>query len=196
LSTLESSYQSVDQRPFDTHYVWADADYDHPIEKVWEHAVDIPSWMGANHEWEPLAGETGKAGMLYRLWPRRHYLVESGVEGECPPPHYHFVGIAKVIRHKLLGIEVWPEEGGSYGGLVIPSHKGLDSLVFTDLGGGRTNLKGLFIAVEDRKPDQQIDTSEEENIAANVMLHFDNLRKVIEGTPLDPPKSETYRAAS
>jgi hypothetical protein len=195
MSTLAFSYETVDERPFDTHYVWADADFDHPIETVWEQALDIPSWMGANHEWEPITGEPGKAGMLYRLWPRKHYLVESGVEGECPPPHYHFVGIAKVIRHKLLGVEVWPEKGGSYGGLVEAAHKGLDSLVFTDLGNGRTNVKGLFIAVEERKPDQHIDTSEEENIAANVMLHFDNLRKVIEGTPLDTPKTDTYRPA-
>jgi hypothetical protein len=193
MSTLAFSYETVDERPFDTHYVWADADFDHPIETVWEQALDIPSWMGANHEWEPVTGETGKPGMLYRLWPRKHYLVESGVEGECPPPHFHFVGIARVIRHKLIGVEVWPEKGGSYGGLVEASHKGLDSLVFTDLGGGRTNVKGLFIAVEDRKPDQHIDTSEEENIAANVMLHFDNLRKVIDGIPLDTPKTDTYR---
>lgn len=191
MSTLEASYETVDQRPFFTHYVWADVDIDQPIEKVWEQALNIPSWMGANHEWEPLDGETGKPGMLYRIWPRRHYLVENGVEGECPPPHFHFVGIAKVIRHKLIGVEVWPEKGGSYGGLVESSHKGLDNLVFTDLG-GRTNIKGLFIAVEDPKPEQHIDTSEEENIAANVMLHFDNLRKLLDGTPLDQPATESY----
>jgi hypothetical protein len=97
-----------------------------------------------------------------------------------------------VIRHKLIGVEVWPEKGGSYGAALDPSHKGLDSLIFTDLGDGRTNLKGLFISVEDPKPDQHIDTSDDENIAANVMLHFDNLRKLIEGVPLDPPKTKSY----
>jgi hypothetical protein len=192
MSRLAVSFETVDQRPFGTHYVWADADIDHPVEKVWEYAVDLPSWMGANHEWEPVAGETGKPGMLWRIWPRRHYVVESGLEEECPPPRFHWVGIAKVIRHKLIGVEVWSEKGGSYGAALDPSHNGLDSLVLTDLG-GRTNIKGLFIAVEDPKPDQHIDTSEEENIAANVMLHFDNLRKLIDGTPLDPPKTESFR---
>jgi hypothetical protein len=193
MSTLAPTYTSVDARPFSTHYVWAEADIEHPVEKVWDFAVDLPLWMGANHEWEPLAGELGKAGMLWRIWPRRHYVAESGLDpDDLAPPRYHYVGIAKVIRHKLIGVEVWTERGGSYGGALHESHTGLDSLLLTDLG-GRTNVRGLFIAVEDPKPEQHVDTSEEEQLAANVMLHFENLRKLIDGIPLDPPATESYR---
>jgi hypothetical protein len=195
MSTLAPTYTSVDERPFHTHYVWAEAVLDHPIEKVWEYALDLPLWMGANHEWEPLAGETGKAGMLWRIWPRRHYVAEKGMDPDnLAPPRYHFVGIGKVIRHKLIGVEVWPERGGSYGAAIDPSHRGLDSVLFTDLG-ERTNVRALFIAVEDPKPDQRVDTSEEEQVAANVMLHFENLQKVLGGVPLDSPATESYREA-
>jgi hypothetical protein len=194
MSTLAPTYTSVDARPFSTHYVWAEAFLEHPIEKVWEYAVDLPLWMGANHEWEPLAGETGKAGMLWRIWPRRHYAAENGMDPDnVPPPRYHFVGITKVIRHKLLGIEVWTEKGGSYGTAIDPSHRGLDSVLFTDLG-NRTNARALFIGVEKPKPEQTLDTSDEEQVAANVMLHFQNLEKLLDGIPLDPPATESYRA--
>jgi hypothetical protein len=189
VSKLELNYTSVDQRPFNTDYVWAEAVIGHPIETVWRHALDFPAWMFANHEWEPIAGETGKPGMLWRLWPRRHYVGD-----DCPAPHYHFVGIAKIIRHKLIAAEVWPEKGGSYGDrFVPPSYRGLDNILLTDLGGGRTDIRALFIATMDAQPGQQIDTSEEDEPAQNVMLHFENLQKVIAGTPLDAPATESFR---
>jgi hypothetical protein len=191
MSKLALSYTSVSERPFNTQYVWADSDIEHPVEKVWEYAVDLPAWMPANHEWEPIGGEPGKPGMLWRLWPRKHYVGGD----DCPPPHYHFVGLARLIRHKLVGAEVWTEKGGSYGDkFVPPSYRGLDSLLLTDLGGGRTNIKGLFIAVTAAEADQQLDTSEEEITADNVMLHFDNLRKLIDGVPLDPPETQSFMA--
>jgi len=191
MSTLAPTYTAVTERPFNTRYTWAEAVIDHPAENVWPYAVDLPLWMPANHEWEPIAGETGKVGMLYRLWPRKHYVGGD----ECPPPHYHWVGIAKLIKHKLIGVEVWTEKGGSYGDrFVPPSYRGLDNILLTDLGDGRTNVRGLFIATMDPEPGQELDTNDEAVTADNVMLHFDNLRKVIDGIPLDPPETESFRA--
>jgi hypothetical protein len=190
MSTLAPSYTSVEGRPFNTHYVWAEAVLDHPVEKVWEVAVDLAAWMPANHEWEVISGEVGKVGVLYRIWPRKHYVGGD----ECPPPHYHWVGIAKLIRHKLIGVEVWPEKGGSYGDKFVPaSYRGLDNVLLTDLGDGRTNVRGLFIATMDQQADQELDTNEEEELKENVMLHFENLGKVLDGVPLDPPATESFR---
>jgi hypothetical protein len=45
----------------------------------------------------------------------------------------------------------------------------------------------------DPQPDQQLDTNEEEELKENVMLHFENLRKVLDGVPLDPPATESFR---
>jgi hypothetical protein len=187
--TLSPTYTGVEQRPFGTSYVWAETVLDHPVETVWPVALDLPLWMNANHEWEQIAGEQGKPGVLYRLWPRHHYVGD-----DCPPPHYHWVGIAKVIRPKIIGVEVWAEKGGSYGDrFVPPSYKGLDNLILTDLG-GRTHMCGLFIAVTDPQADQQVDATEDQAPAANVQTHFDNLKRALEGTPIDPPATESFRA--
>jgi hypothetical protein len=184
-------YTEFDQKPFTADYTYTEQIVDHPVAEVWEHALDIPAWMSANHEWEPIAGEPGKVGYFWRISPREHYVP---ADDPLPEPRYHVIGISKVIPHKLIVVELWPEKGGSYGNRFMPEDDaGFGALIFTDLG-DKTCITALNIHTAHREPDQpHPDTSiSDEEKAGPFAGHFDNLRKLVDGVPLDPPASPSF----
>jgi hypothetical protein len=168
---MSDLYTSLEQKPFLSHYLFVDAVIDHPVQKVWPFALDLPGWMSAHHRWEQIAGEAGEAGVLWRLWPTVEYVGQ-----ETPPPNYHLAGIQRLVPHKFIGLEVFMEKGGSYGGMIPEDHVGLDNLLFADLG-DKTLVTALFI--EETKT--QLVGREDEASVANVANHFENLKKFIDG---------------
>src|SRR5688572_20156382 len=104
---MAAGYERLDQKPYDSHYLYDEVTLDHPVEMVWSHALKIGSWMSA-HGLEAVAGEPGKVGHFERVFPH-------GLGPEVGLPHHHVYGIAHVIPHKYIALEVLPEKGGSYG---------------------------------------------------------------------------------
>jgi hypothetical protein len=187
---MADGYTTLDQKPFTADYTYTEQIIDHPVAKVWEHALDIAAWMSANHEWEPIDGEPGTVGYFWKISPREHYV--PGDE-PLPEPRYHMIGITKIIEHKLIEVEVFPEKGGSYGNRFMPEDdRGFGPLFFTDLG-DKTCVTALIIHTAHRTPDQpHPDTSVPDDVKAGPFAgHFDNLRKLVDGVPLDPPASES-----
>jgi hypothetical protein len=168
---MSDLYTSLGQKPFLSHYLYVDAIIDHPVSKVWPFAVNLPCWMSAHHRWEPIDGEPGEVGLFWRLWPTTEY-----VGRETPPPNYHLAGIQRIIPYKFIGLEVFMEKGGSYGGMIPEDHVGFDNLLFADLG-AKTQVTALFI--EESKT--ALTGGSEEASVANVANHFENLKKFIDG---------------
>jgi hypothetical protein len=102
----EGVFRSLDEKPYDSFYLYTETMIDHPVARVWPHILDIGSWMSA-HRLETIAGERGRVGHFERVYP------QSASNG--PAPRYHLYGVAEVIPEQLIVLEVFPEKGGSYG---------------------------------------------------------------------------------
>src|SRR4051812_18098279 len=122
---MPETYETFEEKPYATQYLVAEALIDHPVAVVWPRIVDIASWMTA-HELETISGASGSEGHLERVRPRT---PTEGIE----PPHYHLYGIAKVVPFRCLVLEVFPEQGGSYGNAFYPpEYLGIDTILLTD----------------------------------------------------------------
>lgn len=188
---MTDGYTMLDQKPFTADYTYTEQIVHHPVAKVWEYALDLPAWMSANHEWVPVSGEPGTVGYFWKISPREHY-----VPGDQPlaEPRYHVIGISKVIRNKLIIVEIFPEKGGSYGNRFMPEDdRGFGQLILTDLG-EKTCITAVNIHTASRGPDQpHPDTSiSDEEKAGPFAGHFDNLRKLVDGISLQPPASPSF----
>jgi hypothetical protein len=162
-------YKSLHEKPYESIYLHVEATIDHPVEKVWPHALDIGSWMNA-HRLETVAGEPGKVGHFQRVLPQ-------GLGPEVPQPHYHLYGIAEIVPFKLIVLEVFPEKGGSYG--KTRPKMCFDSINLTDLG-GRTHVSYLLIEANLGKGDKDFyprRKAEIEAVRGLIGKFFDNLRQ-------------------
>lgn len=99
-------YGSLDEKPYDSFYLYVETTIDHPVDRVWPHVLSIGSWMSA-HRLQTVAGESGRVGHFERVYPQ--------LASEGPPPPYHLYGVAEIIPKQLIVLEVFPEKGGSYG---------------------------------------------------------------------------------
>jgi hypothetical protein len=130
LNTLEglrmnqSSYQTLAQKPFETHYLHFEAVIDAPLKKVWEKAVHIGQWMN-DHKLETLSGKPGELGHFEKVLPR-------GMDN-VPMPRHHYYGIALLVPLKCISLEVFPEKGGSYGN--PDQWQMFDHVLFNEVGG-------------------------------------------------------------
>lgn len=163
----------LEHRPYESVYLLAETTIDHPVEKVWPHALNIGSWMSA-HRLEPLSGEPGKVGHFERVWPRE-------LPDEVGQPRYHLYGIAAVIPHKCIALEVLPEKGGSYGS--AREWMSFDSILFADLG-GRTQL--IFYMIDAHMGKGEPDFHERrqkelQDVAGKLLVqYFENLKQLVE----------------
>lgn len=127
---MTDGYRSLDEKPFDIHYLQEEIDIDSPPEKVWPHAVRIGQWMDA-HVLETVDGKEGEVGHFERVKPRN-------IGAEVPLPHHHVYGVGHLIPNKLIVLEVLPERGGSYGS--SRQYISFDSIHLVDLGNGKTRV--------------------------------------------------------
>lgn len=123
-------YQTLAEKPYETHYVWKEIEIDAPVETVWPLAVRIPDWMNA-HRLETLDGSPGELGHFEQVFPQN-------LAPDTPTPHHHFYGIAHLVPLRYIALEVFPERGGSYG--KTRDWTMVDQIMLNDLGDGRTRV--------------------------------------------------------
>lgn len=165
------SYQSLDQKPYDSHYLLAETVIDHPVKKVWPHALNIGGWMSA-HRLETIAGQPGEAGHFERVYPR-------GLGRDVGFPHYHMYGLAHVIPCKYIALEVFPEKGGSYGN--AREYMSFDGILLDDVG-GKTKITFLLVDIHLGKGDQAAYERRRKEIEDSRQLldqYFENLRILV-----------------
>lgn len=163
-------YRSLDDKPFESIYLYVDAVIDQPIDKVWPHALNIGSWMN-KHDLETVAGEPGKVGHFQKVLPR-------GLGSDVPLPHYHLYGIAHIVPPKLIVLEVLPEKGGSYG--KTRPKMTFDTISLTDLG-GRTQIAYLLIEANLGKGPEDFygrRKAEIESVRTTIESFFGNLQRL------------------
>lgn len=168
----EDVYGSLDQKPYESFYLYVEATIEHSVERVWPHALNIGGWMSA-HRLETVSGAQGHVGHFERVYPR-------GLGNEVPLPHYHLYGIAHIVPKKMIVLEVFPEKGGSYGN--TRQKMSFDTIFLTDLA--TKTLVGFHMT------DVHLGKGNEETRARRLrelsgvgeMLnkYFDNLRQLIE----------------
>ena len=170
---MRNGYRTLEDKPYESMYMYGETIIDHPVERVWSHALNIGGWMSA-HRLETLDGEPGKVGFFERVFP-------NGIGAEVPLAHYHLYGIAELIPLKLIALEVFPEEGGSYGSTA--PRLSFDYILLTDLG-DRTKVVFAMVDVTLRKGDQEFrerQRREHEEGRERLEPYFDNLKRLIEG---------------
>lgn len=170
--TTPKTYQSLEQKPYESHYLYLESIIDHPVAKVWPQALDIGSWMDA-HRLETLAGKSGEVGHFERVYPR-------GLGEEVPKPHHHLYGVAQIIPFKYIGLEVLPENGGSYG--VTREWMSFDGILFADLG-DRTKIVFLMVDVHLGQGDEEYSkrrAAELEGGRTMITGYFDNLKRLLD----------------
>jgi hypothetical protein len=164
--------RSLDQKPYESHYLHVETIIDHPVEKVWPCALNIGSWMSA-HRLETIAGEPMNVGHFERVYPRN-------LGAEVPPPHYHLYGIAEIIPLKLIALEVLPEKGGSYG----DAHEwvSFDNILLSDIG-AKTQVTFLMVEIQLGKWDQRSRENRNavlEGVRPMLEGYFENLKRLVE----------------
>lgn len=165
---------SLEHRSYESIYVWRETVIDAPAEKVWPHALNIGGWMTA-HRLESLAGEAGKVGHFERVWPR-------DLDKDTPHPRYHLYGVAAIVPHRYIALEVMPEAGGSYG--ITREWMSFDGIFLNECG-GKTRVMFHMIDAHLGKGDkdfhakrkQEIDTFMDEHM----VKFFENLKRLVSG---------------
>lgn len=169
---MTDQYERLDQKPYESLYLHAETIIDHPVRRVWPHVLNIGGWMSA-HNLQTLDGKAGEVGHFERVLPKK---LAPGT----PPPHYHLYGVAEIIPHKLIALEVLPEKGGSYG--KTRQYMSFDSILLTDLG-ERTHLTFLMIDVYAGRGEPDFFTKRKEELKhARALLdqYFENLRRLVQ----------------
>lgn len=164
-------YRTLEQKPYDSHYLYVDTIVDRPLKAVWPHVLNIGSWMSA-HRLETLDGESGKVGHFERVYPR-------GLGAETGLPHHHLYGVGEIIPYKLIVLEVLAEQGGSYGD--SREWMSFDSIQLADLG-GRTQVAFLLVDVHPGKGDAAFHERQRKKLEGGRTLleqYFENLKKLV-----------------
>jgi hypothetical protein len=172
---MSETYENLDQKPYESHYLYFETTIDRPVEIVWPHALNIGSWMSA-HRLETLAGEPGMVGHFERVYPH-----DWG--GDAGLPHYHVYGVAHIVPFKYIALEVLPEKGGSYGN--AREWMSFDGVLLVDLG-GVTKVIFLLVDVHRGNGDKEyFDRTRKELESAGHELigpYFENLRRLASGS--------------
>jgi hypothetical protein len=136
-SPVTGCYETLAQKPFESSYLYVDAVIGFPVEQVWAQAVHIGRWM-TDHRLVTIAGEGGEIGHFERVYPQE-------LAADVAEPRYHLYGIAALVPFKSISLEVFPENGGSYG----KDRRWLmfDEILLADLG-GRTHVAVLMIEID------------------------------------------------
>jgi hypothetical protein len=171
MKAVKPHYEHMGQKPYESHYLYVETTIDHPVKDVWPHALNIGSWMTA-HRLETITGESGRVGHLERVFP-------SSLGDDVKLPHYHLYGVANIIPFKYIGLEVFPEAGGSYGD--ARDWMSFDGILFVDLGG---STKVLFLMVDvqiGKRDDTERKRRQDEIDEAQGLLarYFENLRELV-----------------
>ena len=161
-----NTYASLEDKPYESHYLYVDTIIDHPVERVWKHAVKISTWM-TDYRLVTLAGIAGEVGHFERVYP-------PGLAEGTPPPHYHLYGIAELIPNKCIFIEVFPERGGSYG--KTREWLMFDNILLVDLG-GRTKVIFFIIDVHPGRAAQP-ESHDDAVLRDRLERYFVNLKKL------------------
>jgi hypothetical protein len=172
MSAGHNVYERLDQKPYDSFYLYVETVIDQAVERVWPRALEIGRWMSA-HRLETVSGQPTEVGHFERVYPRN-------LGPEVPEPHYHLYGIAHLIPFKLIVLEVFPEKGGSYG--KTRAKLSFDSVLFTDLG-GKTLVGFHMVDVHLEKRDAGFHAQRAQELnAVRTLLesYFDNLRRLLE----------------
>jgi uncharacterized protein YndB with AHSA1/START domain len=163
-------YERLDDKPYQSHHLLVETVIAHPVEAVWAQALDISSWM-TKHRLETIDGKSGTVGHFERVFP-------TGVGDDVPEPHYHLYGVAAIVPHKLIMLEVFPEHGGSYGDTMVPAdYVGFDGILFTDLD-GKTKVS---VVLTEMSANDLSGTGTDEEKAGTMTAYFDNLRSLLDG---------------
>ena len=112
-------------------------EFDHPVEKVFRAHQDsdlFRRWIGAGSDNVDLPIHEFRTGGRYRF-------VQQGEDGEA----YAFNGVYHVVRENEFAIQTFEFEG-------FPDVVAIESITFTDLGGGRARLSihSVYPTVEAR----------------------------------------------
>jgi hypothetical protein len=169
---MANEYRSLDEKPYESHYLHAETIIDHPVEKVWPHVLNIGGWMSA-HRLQTLAGEPGKVGHFERVYPH-------GLSATTGLPHYHLYCVAEIIPYKYIALEVFPEHGGSYG--ATREKMSFDGILLTDIG-GKTKLVFLMVDVlKGRAERESVARRKKELEGARGLLekYFENLKRLVD----------------
>jgi hypothetical protein len=165
-------YKSLDDKPYDSFYLYVDTVIDYPVERVWPHALNIGRWMSA-HRLDRIEGEPGQVGFFERVYP-------VSLASTVPEPRYHLYGIAEIIAPKLIALEVFPENGGSYGN--TRPKMSFDTIFLTDLG-DRTHVGFYMVDVHLGEGDEQSHVRRKAELEGGVrellMQYFENLRREV-----------------
>lgn len=168
---MHDPYRSLAHRPYDSLYLYVDTVIHHPVEKVWAQALRIGDWMSA-HRLETIDGEPGQVGHFERVHPRN-------IASEVPQPHYHLYGITHIEPLKVIVLDVFPENGGSYG--KTRPKMSFDSILFADLG-MKTQVAFQMIDVHLGKGGEQFIAHrqrEMEGVREMFNEYFENLRQLV-----------------
>lgn len=168
----QGNYTALNQKPYGSLYLYVESTIDCPIDVVWPHALNIGGWMTA-HGLETVAGQHGQVGYFERVLPR-------DLSSQVPQPHHHLYGIAHVIPHRLIALEVFPEKGGSYG--VTRPWMSFDGLLLTDLG-GKTKIVFHMVDVHLGEEDAEYSrrrADELEQARPMIERYFENLKRLVE----------------
>lgn len=170
---MPAVYESLDQKAYESHYLLEETVIDHPVERVWPHALKIGSWMSA-HGLETVSGTAGEVGHFERVFPRN-------LGQDVGLPHHHVYGVAHIIPHKYIALEVFPERGGSYGD--TKQWMSFDGILLTDIG-GKTKLMFLLVDVHmDKASAEEYARRQTKVEAARTLLeqYFENLKRLVNG---------------
>lgn len=169
---MAHGYQSLDEKPYESVYLHAQTRIEHPVQKVWPHVLNIGGWMSA-HGLETVAGEPGQVGHFERVVPKT-------LGPDVPLPHYHLYGIAEIVPHQLIVLEVMPERGGSYG--KTRQSMSFDSILLQDLGNA-TGLTFLMVDVYMGKGEPDFCARRKQELTAARSLleqYFENLKLLVD----------------
>jgi hypothetical protein len=169
----KDEYRNLSDKPFESFYLYVETVIDHPVAKVWPHALNIGGWM-SDHRLDTIAGEAGKVGHFERVYPRN-------LGNDVPLPHYHLYGVAEIVPQKLIVLEVFPEVGGSYG--KTRPKISFDNIFLTDIG-GRTHVVFQMIDVQMGRGDKDFAVRRkaelEGGVRSMIERYFENLRRLVE----------------
>jgi hypothetical protein len=166
---MPEGYLSLEEKPYESHYLLVEALVGYPIEKVWPQALQIGKWM-SGYRMETIHGRAGEIGHFEKVY-------SNAAAPGCPTPHHHYYGVAEIIPYKCIVLEVIPERGGSYG--INRPRMSFDNIMFADLK-ERTNVQFLHIDVLMGHATQDKDLERRRGLLARRLEgYFENLRRLV-----------------
>jgi hypothetical protein len=171
MQRIEGAYTSLGAKPYDSFYLYLETTLNHPISRVWPHVLNIGGWMSA-HPLETIDGKAGEVGYFQRVYPAA---ATSG-----PAPNYHLYGISEIVPLKHVVLDVFPENGGSYGN--DRPRMSFNTISTTEID-GRTVVGYQMIDVHLGRGGDEFcarRTREMQGVRELLLKYFDNLKQLVE----------------